>query len=86
MQLTQRIGGKSNFSNAKSSINVRGLRSWSRLEWDETRQDWTSFPELAVPGRDYFFLVSYLEKIQENPENKRDKTGLLNTAREILKQ
>ena len=22
---------------------------------DETRQDWTSFPELAVPGKDYFF-------------------------------
>ena len=44
----------------------RGLRSRARFERDETRRDWNSFPELAVPGRDNFFLVSSLEKIREN--------------------
>ena len=43
----------------------KGLHSQARLKGDETRRDWTSFPDLAVPGRDYFFLVSSVEKIQE---------------------
>ena len=43
----------------------RGLRSRARFKRDETRRDQTSFPELAVSGQDYFFLVSSLEKIGE---------------------
>ena len=43
----------------------RGLHSRARFKRDETRRDWTSFPELAVRGQYYFFLVSSLEKIRE---------------------
>ena len=35
------------------------------LVLNETRQDWTSFPELAVPGKDYFFMVPLLNEIWE---------------------
>ena len=43
-------------------------------------------PELVLneTGQDYCFLVSSLEKIQENPGNKWAGTGLLNTAQESL--
>ena len=35
------------------------------LVLNETRQDWTSYPELAVLRKDYFFLVPLLKKIWE---------------------
>ena len=46
--------------------NIRGLRSQARLKRDKMRRDWQSFPELAVPGQEYFFLVQLLGKIWEN--------------------
>ena len=46
----------------------------ARFKRDETRRDWTSFLELAVPGKDYFFLVPLLEKIREKNGTGRDGT------------
>ena len=47
------------------------MRSQARFKQDETKKDWTSFSELAVPGKDYFFAGPVA---QENPGNKLDGT------------
>ena len=48
----------------------RGLRSRARFKRDKTRRDWTSFPKLAVPGKDYFFWFRCSRKSGKNLGNK----------------
>ena len=45
---------------------------------------WVEVCILNETGQDYCFLVSSLEKIQENPGSKWAGTGLLNIAQESL--
>ena len=66
------------------SILGRGLRSRARYQTRRDRTRLETIPEWPGPGRDYFFMVPLLGKIQEKfgKNSGRDGMGLLGTTRE----
>ena len=61
----------SDWVRARPNPDTRGLHSRG-VFLDETRRDWRPLSELAVPGKDYYFLVPLLE----NPGKIWEKFGM----------